>query len=120
MAPHDSKCPKQHKTPLLNPKRPVFPNTDPCGPTNWIWAKKTKFESVRSKVCSFHTESASFLRINIALESDVHRVQLQSIVDEEEAEEEEKGMKWKHDFGISCTWTFFCTSHGKGESNFEI
>ena len=26
----------------------------------------------------------SFLRINIALESDVHRVQLQSIVDEEE------------------------------------
>ena len=27
----------------------------------------------------------SFLRINIALESDVHRVQLQSIVDEEEA-----------------------------------
>ena len=29
-----------------------------CGPTNWFWAKKTKFESVRSKVCSFHTESA--------------------------------------------------------------
>ena len=29
-----------------------------CGPTNWFWAKKNKFESVRSKVCSFHTESA--------------------------------------------------------------
>ena len=29
-----------------------------CGPTNWFWAKKTKFESVRSKVCSFHSESA--------------------------------------------------------------
>ena len=31
-----------------------------CGPTIWFWAKKTKFESVRSKVCSFHTESACF------------------------------------------------------------
>ena len=29
-----------------------------CGPTNWFWAKKNKFESVRSKVCSFHSESA--------------------------------------------------------------
>ena len=32
-----------------------------CGPTNWFWAKKNKFESVRSKVCSFHSESAFYL-----------------------------------------------------------
>ena len=30
-----------------------------CGPTNYFWAKKTKFESDPSKVCSFHVESAS-------------------------------------------------------------
>ena len=40
MNPNDTKCPKQHQAPLLSPKRPVFPNTDPCGPTNWLWAQK--------------------------------------------------------------------------------
>ena len=38
---YDPKYPKQHQTPLLDPKGPVFPNKAPCGPTNWFWAKKT-------------------------------------------------------------------------------
>ena len=29
-----------------------------CGPTNYFWAKKNKFESDPSEVCSFHVESA--------------------------------------------------------------
>ena len=56
-------CSKTHPGPKITPKTPQegqnWPQCTSCGPINWFWAKKTKFESVRSKVCSFHSESAS-------------------------------------------------------------
>ena len=55
-------CSKTHPGPKITPKTPQegqnWPQCTSCGPINWFWAKKTKFESVRSKVCSFHSESA--------------------------------------------------------------
>ena len=56
-------CSKTHPGPKITPKTPQegqnWPQCTSCGPINWFWAKKNKFESVRSKVCSFHSESAS-------------------------------------------------------------
>ena len=57
-------CSKTHPGPKITPKTPQegqnWPQCTSCGPINWFWAKKNKFESVRSKVCSFHSESAYY------------------------------------------------------------
>ena len=57
-------CSKTHPGPKITPKTPQegqnWPQCTSCGPINWFWAKKNKFESVRSKVCSFHSESALY------------------------------------------------------------
>ena len=56
------RCSKTHPGPKNAPERPRegqnWRQCTSCGPINWFWAKKTKFESVRSKVWSFHSESA--------------------------------------------------------------
>ena len=60
-------CSKTHPGHKNTPKRPwegrYWRQCTSCGPINWFWAKKTKFESVHSKVCSFHTESANTVRV---------------------------------------------------------
>ena len=61
-----SRCPRTHHGPKNTLKWPQegqnWRQCISCGPTNWFWAKKTKFESVRSKVCSSHPESAKVER----------------------------------------------------------
>ena len=61
------RCPRTHPGPNDTLKWPRegqnWRQCTSCGPTNWFWAKKTKFESVRSKVCSFHPESACYNRV---------------------------------------------------------
>ena len=56
------RCPRTHPGPKDTLKWPRegqnWRQCTSCGPTNWFRTKKTKFESVTSNLCSFHSESA--------------------------------------------------------------
>ena len=74
MSLHDPKWPKQHQTPLLDPKGPVFPNKAPCGPTNWFWAKKTNLNRSVPRCVSFTRNHLSYRAARAAKKSSASAV----------------------------------------------